>query len=136
MLEEAFRARFAGQSALDPAQVAVWLRENASYATPHSQRSIARVQVRIPEQASRLELMTLIDTTEAALGTPVQTAVKRADEQAFARLNGQNLMYVEDAARKIQLALEGRFAASGVSVRHLESLHPHDAVARTSNYLT
>lgn len=135
LVEQAFNARFAGQSALEPAQVALWLRENASFATPHSQRSIARVQVRIPEQASSLRLMALIDTTEAALGTPVQTAVKRADEQAFARLNGQNLMYVEDAARKVQQALEGQFAASSVSVRHLESLHPHDAVARTSNYL-
>ncbi len=136
LIEEAFRARFAGQGTVDPAQVAVWLRENASFATPHSQRSVACVQVRIPEQARRLDLMALIDTTEAALGTPVQTAVKRADEQAFARLNGQHLMYVEDAARKIQQALEGRFAASSVSVRHLESLHPHDAVAQTSNYLT
>ncbi len=136
LIEDAFTARFAGQGALDPAHVAAWLRENASLATPHSQRSVACVQVRIAEQASRLDLMTLIDTIEAALGTPVQTAVKRADEQAFARLNGQNLMYVEDAARKIQQALEGRFAASSVSVRHLESLHPHDAVAQTSNYLT
>ena len=95
---------------------------------------MATVQVRISEQATALGLMALIDATESALGTPVQTAVKRADEQAFARLNGQNLMYVEDAARKIQQALEGLFAASSVSVRHLESLHPHDAVAYTSNY--
>ena len=36
---------------------------------------------------------------EAALGTPVQTAVKREDEQAFARLNGRNLMFCEDAPR-------------------------------------
>lgn len=41
--------------------------------------------------------MALIDQMEAVLATPVQTAVKRADEQAFAWLNGQNLMYVEDA---------------------------------------
>ncbi|KPY95846.1 hypothetical protein ALO94_200453 [Pseudomonas syringae pv. spinaceae] len=34
----------------------------------------------------------------------MQTAVKRADEQAFARLNGQNLMYVEDAARTCTVA--------------------------------
>ncbi|EPN08658.1 putative GTP cyclohydrolase, partial [Pseudomonas syringae pv. actinidiae ICMP 19070] len=88
------------------------------------------------EQATEMGLMALIDTVEQALGTPVQTAVKRADEQAFARLNGQNLMYVEDAARKIQQALEGRYPASSVSVRHFESLHPHDAAAQTSNYLS
>ncbi|WP_122313907.1 GTP cyclohydrolase FolE2 [Pseudomonas cichorii] len=136
LLEEAFLAQFGEQSELTPAHAALWLRENGSFATPHSQRSVATVQVRIPEQASELGLMSLIDVTERALGTPVQTAVKRADEQAFARLNGQNLMYVEDAARKIQQALEGRFAASSVGVRHLESLHPHDAVAYTSNYMS
>lgn len=61
--------------------------------------------------------------------------MKRADEQAFARLNGQNLMYVEDAARRIQQSLSLRFPVSSVSVRHLESLHPHDAVASVSNDL-
>ena len=60
-------------------------------------------------------------------------AVKRADEQAFAQLNGQNLMYVEDAARRIQQSLSLRFPVSSVSVRHLESLHPHDAVASVGN---
>lgn len=136
LLEEAFLAHFDQQASMTPAQAAIWLRENGSFATPHSQRSVATVQVRIAEQATELGLMTLIDATENALGTPVQTAVKRADEQAFARLNGQNLMYVEDAARKIQQALEGLFAASSVGVRHLESLHPHDAVAYTSNYMS
>ncbi|KPX34241.1 MULTISPECIES: GTP cyclohydrolase FolE2 [Pseudomonas syringae group] len=136
LLEEAFTMRFGRQSFVDPMVVAAWLRENASHATPHSQRSVATVQVRVAEQAAELGLMSLIDAVEQALGTPVQTAVKRADEQAFARLNGQNLMYVEDAARKIQQALEGRYAASSVSVRHFESLHPHDAAAQTSNYLS
>lgn len=136
LLEGAFSTRFAGQASVDPADVAVWLRENGSFATPHSQRSVATVSVRIPEDADGLGLLELVDTVERALGTPVQTAVKRADEQAFARLNGRNLMYVEDAARKIQQALEGHYAASSVSVRHLESLHPHDAAAQTSNYLT
>ncbi|CAK7075325.1 MAG: GTP cyclohydrolase FolE2 [Kerstersia gyiorum] len=51
----------------------------------------------------------------------------RADEQAFAALNGQNLMFVEDAARRIEAALSG-YASPSVHVRHLESLHPHDAV--------
>ena len=65
---------------------------------------------------------------ENALGTPVQTAVKRADEQAFAALNGQNLMFVEDAARRIEVALAD-YKKPEVHVRHIESLHPHDAVA-------
>ncbi len=70
----------------------------------------------------------MIDRVEKALATPLQTAVKRADEQAFAALNGQNLMFVEDAARRIEAALAG-YQNPGIQVRHLESLHPHDAVA-------
>ena len=132
LLEKAFVAHF-GAGPVDSAQVAQWIVQNGSHATPHSQRSVARVQVRVDQDAERLGLLSLIDLIEDALGTPVQTAVKRADEQAFARLNGQNLMYVEDAARKIQQALVGRYPICNVSVQHLESLHPHDAVASSSS---
>jgi GTP cyclohydrolase I len=131
LLEQAFILHF-GAGPVDSAQVSAWLRHNGSHATPHSQRSVARVQVRIDQDADHLGLHSLIDLIEDALGTPVQTAVKRADEQAFARLNGRNLMYVEDAARKVQQALAMGFPVSSVSVRHLESLHPHDAVAWSS----
>jgi GTP cyclohydrolase I len=134
LLEQAFSARFA-TGVVDSAEVAAWLRQYGSLATPHSQRSVATVGVRIEQEAGRLGLLSLIDGVEDALGTPVQTAVKRADEQAFARLNGRNLMYVEDAARKIQQSLLPRFPVSRVSVRHLESLHPHDAVALVSSDL-
>lgn len=132
LLEQAFSARFA-TGVVDCAEVAAWLRQHGSLATPHSQRSVATVRVRVDEEAERMGLLSLIDGVEAALGTPVQTAVKRADEQAFARLNGQHLMYVEDAARTIQQSLLPRFPVSSVSVRHLESLHPHDAVASVVN---
>ena len=98
-------------------------------ATPHSQRSEAKVSINISEEgASDLGLLALIDCVEKAVATPVQTAVKRADEQAFAALNGQNLMFVEDAARRIESALEN-YNAPDVYVRHIESLHAHDAVA-------
>ncbi|MFJ3483321.1 GTP cyclohydrolase FolE2 [Pseudomonas sp. NPDC090202] len=132
LLEQAFVAHF-GVGPVDSASVAVWLRQHGSHATPHSQRSIAEVRVEVDPQAERVGLLALIDGVEDALGTPVQTAVKRADEQAFARLNGQNLMYVEDAARRIQQHLSGRYPGSSVAVRHLESLHPHDAVASVSS---
>ena len=48
----------------------------------------------------------------AALGTTLQTAVKRADEQAFALANGQNLMFCEDAARRLHAALLDEPAAA------------------------
>ncbi|MGY4494091.1 GTP cyclohydrolase FolE2 [Pseudomonas sp. TE3610] len=129
VLSQAFEAQFGGEGALDPAAVAGWLREHGSVATPHSQRSVARIDVTLDPQGDSLGLIALIDCAEAALGTPLQTAVKRADEQAFARLNGEHLMYVEDAARKLGRGLQGRYEGVGVFVSHGESLHPHDAVA-------
>ena len=90
------------------------------------------MDVTLKEAASGFGLLSLVDEIEQALGTPVQTAVKRADEQAFAALNGQNLMFVEDAARRIQSAPGLAGLQPQVFVRHIESLHPHDAVAWAS----
>ena len=85
-------------------------------------------------QFDELPLVALVDAIEAALGTPVQTAVKRVDEQAFARLNAENLMFCEDAARRVAsvLANDPHIARYDATVAHYESLHPHDAVARVS----
>lgn len=131
LVQQAFLQTFAGQT-LSAAQVASWLETHATLATPHSQRSEAEVDVTLEEAASGLGLLSLVDEIEQALGTPVQTAVKRADEQAFAALNGQNLMFVEDAARRIQSAPGLAGLQPQVFVRHIESLHPHDAVAWAS----
>ncbi|AOK39545.1 GTP cyclohydrolase FolE2 [Burkholderia cenocepacia] len=128
-IEQAFLTAFGREDRVDPAAVAAWLKQHATAATPHSQRSEAVVSVALPADGATLGLIGLVDRVEQALGTPVQTAVKRADEQAFAVLNGGNLMFVEDAARRVQAALEGHHAGPRVRVRHLESLHPHDAVA-------
>ncbi len=131
LVQQAFLQTFAGQT-LSAAQVASWLETHATLATPHSQRSEAEVDVTLKEAASGFGLLSLVDEIEQALGTPVQTAVKRADEQAFAALNGQNLMFVEDAARRIQSAPGLAGLQPQVFVRHIESLHPHDAVAWAS----
>lgn len=125
LIADAFRQQ---ERAATPDAVYDWLLEHATLATPHSQRSQARLRFDIPADAAGWELAARIDLAEQALATPVQTAVKRADEQAFAALNGANLMYVEDAARRLQAALAGH-GLSRVDVRHQESLHPHDAVA-------
>lgn len=128
LIGQGFLECFGRQTSVEPAKVAAWLHRHATLATPHSQRSEAQVAVEVAGDAATLGLLTLIERIEQAVGTPVQTAVKRADEQAFAALNGQNLMFVEDAARRIEAALSG-YARPSVHVRHLESLHPHDAVA-------
>ena len=109
--------------------VANWLTEHASSATPHSQRSIATVAV----QTQHFDIISLIDHIEHALKTPTQTAVKRTDEQAFAQLNGENLMFVEDATRRLNEVLSKHYAHWQVKVNHLESLHSHNAVAYSAN---
>lgn len=114
------------------AEIAAWLgTQDAICATPHAQRSLATVRVRWTQAAHVLPIVALIDAIEAALVTPVQAAVKRIDEQEFARLNGENPMYCEDAARRIRAALDADAAVHDYWIRaaHLESLHPHDAVA-------
>lgn len=131
--------RFAGDfEAAHPLSVDVvrdWLAsERGLAATPHAQRSRASIRVDLRPQFDELPLLALVDAIEAVLGTPVQTAVKRVDEQAFARLNAENLMFCEDAARRVAsvLASDPRIARYDATVAHYESLHPHDAVARVS----
>lgn len=45
--------------------------------------------------------------------------------------NGRNLMFCEDAARRVQHALDadGSIADFHIRIVHKESLHPHNAVA-------
>ena len=99
-------------------------------ATPHSQRSDARILVRLRDGLEDFPITDIIDRVESTLATPVQTAVKREDEQEFARLNGQNLMFIEDAGRKLKDSLDEQAAVTDfwVRVEHHESLHAHDAV--------
>ena len=132
LIQDNFAARFPAGQAADRDAVLAWLGTEAAIdATPHSQRSLASVRAKLVPSFKELPFVDLIDRIEAALGTPVQAAVKREDEQAFARLNGRNLMFCEDAARRMQAALDSDERISDFHVRaaHLESLHPHDAVA-------
>ncbi|MCP1374537.1 GTP cyclohydrolase FolE2 [Dyella lutea] len=134
LIQERFTQDFAADQPIDHAAVMAWLgSEQGIVATPHAQRSVARLLVRLNDGVS-FDLLGTLDRVEGALGTPVQTAVKREDEQAFALANGGNLMFCEDAARRIQRALESdeRLADFHVRVEHQESLHPHDAVAYAS----
>jgi GTP cyclohydrolase I len=134
LIQDQFSRDFAADAPLDRAAVLAWLgSEQGIVATPHAQRSVARLRVRTAAGAN-VALIELIDRVEHALGTPVQTAVKREDEQAFALANGGNLMFCEDAARRIQQALDAddRLSDFHIRVEHQESLHPHDAVAYAS----
>ncbi|MCI4567374.1 GTP cyclohydrolase FolE2 [Lysobacter sp. CFH 32150] len=132
---ERFAEDFAAARPLSTHVVRDWLAsERGLAATPHAQRSRAEVRVELRPAFDELPLLALVDAIEAALGTPVQTAVKREDEQAFAELNAANLMFCEDAARRVAAALsaDARIERYDITVAHFESLHPHDAVARVS----
>ena len=98
-------------------------------ATPHSQRSVARVSVEI--LGGLLWFEDLIDLCRAAVPTETQVMVKREDEQAFAELNAANPIFVEDAARLFydQLKRDPRIGDFRVVASHQESLHSHDAVS-------
>ena len=131
LIQDNFASTFSSGQSLDRDTVLAWLgTEKGVLATPHAQRSTATLRL-CPAGEGVFPLIGLIDQVEHALGTPVQTAVKRADEQAFALANGQNLMFCEDAARRIQKTLEAApdVADFHIRVAHHESLHPHDAVA-------
>ncbi len=130
LIQQAFSEQFS-QEQVSRDEVQQWLGSTQGIvATPHSQRSIAQVKVKLSSKADDLPLIELIDQLEDSLKTPVQAAVKREDEQEFARLNGQNLMFCEDAARRLQHCLNRRPDIDDfwVRVNHLESLHAHDAV--------
>lgn len=130
LLADKIRTHF-HSSTIEMDTLASWLTSDAgSVATPHSQRSWAYIKARIHSTDNFLITET-IDLIESALGTPVQTAVKREDEQEFARLNAENLMFCEDAARRIKTALKNSADIDDFwfKVEHQESLHPHNAVA-------
>lgn len=132
LIQERFDADFNGAESLRPEDVRAWLgTPEAICATPHSQRSEASVRVHLRDNPSDLAFDQLIDQVEDCLKTVVQAAVKREDEQAFALLNGRNLMFCEDAARRVKRLLETRddVVDYRLECRHAESLHPHDAVA-------
>ena len=133
LIQRQFIDDFANTS-LQHADVLAWLGSSKGIvATPHSQRSAAHLTIRLGHQFPQLPLETIINNAEGVLGTAVQTAVKRADEQAFALANGQNLMFCEDAARRLNTVLQktSGVEAFKLKVVHAESLHSHDAVAES-----
>ncbi|MFQ3210345.1 MAG: GTP cyclohydrolase I [Colwellia sp.] len=135
LIQKAFQDKFSQQSELALTDIHEWLGTTEGIvATPHSQRSVAEVKVKLNSSISDFPITELVDLIENSLKTPVQAAVKREDEQEFARLNGQNLMFCEDAARRLQHSMNqtDKFDDFWLRINHLESLHAHDAVSVTT----
>ncbi|WP_235008460.1 GTP cyclohydrolase FolE2 [Candidatus Halocynthiibacter alkanivorans] len=105
--------------------------QRGQLATPHSQRSVARVSVELNEDHGCLWFEDLVELCRSAVPTETQVMVKREDEQAFAELNAANPIFVEDAARLFSEALQNdaRIGDFRVIASHQESLHSHDAVS-------
>jgi GTP cyclohydrolase I len=105
-------------------------RARGQLATPHSQRSVARISAEVVE-GDCVWFEDMIGLARRAVPTETQVMVKREDEQAFAELNAANPIFVEDAARLFceQLLAEPRIGDFRVIASHQESLHSHDAVS-------
>jgi GTP cyclohydrolase I len=105
-------------------------RTRGQLATPHSQRSVARISVEVKDGPC-LWFEDLIDLARRAVPTETQVMVKREDEQAFAELNAANPIFVEDAARSFCAVLQDddRIGDFRIVASHQESLHSHDAVS-------
>ncbi len=106
-------------------------RTRGQLATPHSQRSVARISVEVLESEGCLWFEDLIELAREGVPTETQVMVKREDEQAFAELNAANPIFVEDAARSFCKALKAdpRIGDFRIIASHQESLHSHDAVS-------
>ena len=131
LIQQQFETDFGSAGQVSAADVNAWLgTEQGIVATPHAQRSDARILVRLDDGIEHFPITDLIDAAEDTLQTPVQTAVKREDEQEFALRNGQNLMFIEDAGRKLKDRFDSdtRLSDFWVRIEHHESLHAHDAV--------
>ena len=120
-----------------------WMQTGKSFvATPHAQRS--RMKISLQSTASTvLQVAPWINALEAVLQTPVQTAVKKADEMEFARLNAENPMFCEDALRRVSHYINKRMTedhcllAYKIETSHEESLHSHNAAGmiKSKNFL-
>ena len=102
-------------------------------ANAHSQRSTLTTTIEFdPDNIVWIE--DLIELHRQNIPTEVQVVVKRRDEQAFAELNGSNLLFCEDVVRIMYSALDklyddNRIFDFRIIASHGESLHPWDAIA-------
>lgn len=107
--------------------------KRAAAANAHSQRSVMTTTVEF-DPSNVVWIEDVIELHRQYIPTEVQVVVKRRDEQAFAELNGSNLLFSEDAVRLMYGALdqwcdEGKIFDFTISTSHQESLHPWNAIA-------
>jgi GTP cyclohydrolase I len=118
-------------SSMTAVELTEWYAQRGFVATPHAQRSELNLTGQVSSEFELHDFAKFFLELEQCIGTSTQGLVKRDDEQEFARLNASNLMFCEDAARKLMVFLKhSSWLVSGHGkVSHLESLHSHNAVA-------
>ena len=128
IIKNDFEKKFSKQKSLNKRAVLNYLNnKNFLTATPHAQKSLAFFKLSLKESSKQnFSFLKTIDEIEESLGTAVQTAVKREDEAEFARRNAQNLMFCEDAVRRLGTLFGDKKHIIDylVRVQHYESLHP------------
>ena len=105
----------------------------ARAANGHSQRSIAKITVQF-DPNNPIFIEDVVEMARKQIPTEVVVICKRRDEQAFAELNGSNLLFTEDAIRLLYEGLDNLFNKNkifdfSVVTDHIESLHPWSATA-------
>jgi GTP cyclohydrolase I len=99
----------------------------------HNQRS--RVTVAVAGHGDTpypLPVHAAVRLLEKCASAPVVPLVKRTDERVLTMQAYDRPAFVEDMARDISLACRGQGLSHTVSVRNLESIHSHDAVAHVA----
>lgn len=111
-------------------------KEIADYGA-HSQRGYVRVEVSDGAWGHGHRGMwfdDLLAVIDEAASAPVYPALKRADERQVTMAAYDKPAFVEDLARDVALGLQSdpRIDGFSVAIENQESIHDHQAVARTS----
>ncbi len=135
-IQEKFNMDHHDQDSVSKTAVLDWLaKESNIVATPHAQRSYAKINISYLDSQT-ITILNFINEAESTIQTSVQAAVKREDEKLFAINNAKHLMFCEDAIRKLDhwLSLKDDLIDYNITVNHHESLHPHNATAFTKKH--
>ncbi|MFG2683748.1 GTP cyclohydrolase I FolE2 [Streptomyces sp. NPDC048392] len=99
----------------------------------HNQRS--QVTLTVTGQGDTpypLPVQSAVRLISSCASAPVVPLVKRADERVLTMQAYDSPVFVEDMARTISASCRDRGLRHAVSIRNLESIHSHDAIAFTA----
>ncbi|MEU9120100.1 GTP cyclohydrolase I FolE2 [Streptomyces sp. NPDC048506] len=96
----------------------------------HNQRS--QITLTVTGQGDTpypLPVQSAVRLLSSSASAPVVPLVKRADERVLTMQAYDHPVFVEDMARTVSAACRDRGLRHAVSIRNLESIHSHDAIA-------